>query len=221
MKGISPAALGAALNGNPGNVIAATTPGGIERQEAEGQRQLVSAEVSRLPKDINYPRFRGKTAAEVYALAGFEVIGDCDDIFLNVKLPEGWKLQATDHSMHSDLLDEQGRKRAGIFYKAAFYDRNAHFNFTARFRANCEPADAYKSSASYEERKQMKRFGRVYDGDSVVFETEGREPIQGMSGDMASSWLASEQQEKELRAEAEAWLIENGYPDFNDPLQYW
>ena len=220
MKGISPAALGAALSGNLENVIAATTPGGIERQEAEGQRQLVSAEVSRLPKDINDHRFRGKTAAEVYALAGIEVIGDCDDIFLSVKLPEGWKLQATDHSMHSDLLDEQGRKRAGIFYKAAFYDRNAHFHFNARFRAGCEPADAYKSSASYEERKQMKRFGRVYDGDTIVFESEGREPIQGVSGDRAS-WEASDQQEKELRAEAESWLVENGYPDFNDPLQYW
>lgn len=220
MKGWSPTALGAALSGNLENVIVAATPGGIERQEAEGQRQLVSAEVSRLPKDISDYRFRGKTAAEVYALAGIEVMGDCDDIFLNVKLPEGWKLQATDHSMHSDLLDEQGRKRAGIFYKAAFYDRNASFNFTTRFRAGCEPADAYKSGASYEERKLMKRFGRVYDGETVVFESEGREPVQTVSGDRAS-WEASEQQEKELRAEAEAWLIENGYSDFNDPLQYW
>ena len=35
--------------------------------------------------------------------------------------------------MHTDLLDEHGRKRASIFYKAAFYDRSAHVSLCHRF----------------------------------------------------------------------------------------
>ena len=45
-----------------------------------------------------------------------------------VKLPAGWKKQATDHSMWSKLLDESGAVVASIFYKAAFYDRIAEMN---------------------------------------------------------------------------------------------
>ncbi len=217
MKGITPAALGAAMKGDLDNFIVASTPGGIERQEAEGQRALVNAEVARLPKDINDHRFRGKDAKEVYALAGIEVTGECDDIFLNVKLPAGWKLIPTDHSMWSKLMDEKGRERAMIFYKAAFYDRNAHFSFTSRFRVAEEPEDAYKTDVSYEVRDNMRRFGRVYDGETVVFQTEGRVPIKVEPG----SWEARDKQEKELRAECEAWLVANGYPDYRDPFKYW
>jgi hypothetical protein len=42
-----------------------------------------------------------------------------------VSLPPGWKVVPTDHSMWSDLVDAKGEKRASIFYKAAFYDRDA------------------------------------------------------------------------------------------------
>lgn len=44
---------------------------------------------------------------------------------LNVELPDGWKKVGTNHDMHSDLVDETGKVRASIFYKAAFYDRRA------------------------------------------------------------------------------------------------
>lgn len=220
MKGITPAALGAAMKGDIDNCIVASTPGGIERQEAEGQRDLVNASVARLPKDINDHRFRGKDAKEVYALAGIEVIGECDDIFLNVKLPAGWKLVPTDYSMWSRLVDEQGRTRASVFFKAAFYNRGAHFGFTSRFRVAEEPEDAYNSEASYQEREKMNRFGRVYDGKKVVFETAGHAPVETISGDR-TSWERQSKQERELRAECEAWLIANGYPEYSDPLKYW
>ena len=195
----------AALNGNLENIIAAITPGGIERQELEGQRELVSTEVSRLPKEINGYNLQDEKMIKGYALLGIEVLDEHDDIFLNVRLPTGWKLQATDHSMYSDLLDNQGRKRGSIFYKAAFYDRRANFDFITRFRVVCEPEDAH---ASYETYKKL--YGRVYDGNTVIFESEGRERIR-------DDW----NQREELCAEAEAWLVENGYPDFNDPLLYW
>src|SRR6185436_8068032 len=40
---------------------------------------------------------------------------------------------ATDHSMYTDLVDDKGRVRASIFYKAAFYDRKADISFKRRF----------------------------------------------------------------------------------------
>lgn len=48
-----------------------------------------------------------------------------DRLFVEVKLPEGWKKVATDHDMWTDLVDDKGVKRAAIFYKASFYDERA------------------------------------------------------------------------------------------------
>lgn len=215
MKGITPAALGAAMRGDMDNFMVAMIPGGIEAQEAQGQRDLVSSE--RLPKDINGYRFKGMDAKEVYALAGIEVVGEYDDIFLNVKLPTGWKLEPTDHSMWSKLLDEKGRERAAIFFKAAFYDRNADFSFTTRFRATVEPEDAYKTDVSYEEREKMPRYGRVYDGGKLVFQTEGRNPEPSTR----KNWEKRDTQDQELISLAQNWLMENEYPEYEDPLKYW
>ena len=41
-------------------------------------------------------------------------------------MPQGWTRRATDHDMHSEILDEAGKIRISVFYKAAFYDRRAH-----------------------------------------------------------------------------------------------
>jgi hypothetical protein len=216
MKGITPAAMKALVEGNEENLIAAITPGGIERQEAEGQRQLVNAQLTRLPKEIanSGDRGRGKDTKEVYALTGIEVVGDYDDLFLGVKLPKGWKLVPTEYSMWwSTLVDEQGRARASVFYKAAFYDRQATLSFTTRFRACCEPEDAYRSNASFEDRMKMQIFGRVYDGDQVVFETGGFEP--------ESDYIQLQKQEEWLHFQSVDWLRKKGYENFNDPFEYW
>ena len=65
------------------------------------------------------------------ARCNIQVVGPSkgDDLFTDVKLPQGWRIQPTNHSMWSDLLDEAGVKRAAIFYKAAFYDRSAFIRF--------------------------------------------------------------------------------------------
>ena len=75
----------------------------------------------------------GKTepeVVEIYEQMGITGIVPTpgDDLFFNVVLPEGWEVRETDHSMHSDLFDAEGKRRGGIFYKAAFYDRRASFN---------------------------------------------------------------------------------------------
>lgn len=89
----------------------------ITGMEADGQRQLVNSD--RLPV-----RSGGDDA---YLKLGF-TFGDpdaSDPLFRPATLPPGWKREGSDHSMWSYIVDEQGRKRVGIFYKAAFYDRDA------------------------------------------------------------------------------------------------
>jgi hypothetical protein len=89
----------------------------IERQERDGQRQLVSSD--RLPTD---------------RLGDFETLGftfgepdSGDPMFCPATLPPGWQREGSDHSY---LLDEHGRKRVSIFYKAAFYDRSAFMSLS-------------------------------------------------------------------------------------------
>lgn len=112
---MTPAAVSAAARGDLENLLVAATPGGIEQQEAMGQAALVGTR-DILP--IKCPR------KELEAL-GFVFGETSDDLFINVTFPNGWSKKATDHSMWSDLLDETGKKRGAIFYKAAFYDRKA------------------------------------------------------------------------------------------------
>lgn len=98
------------------------TPGGIEAQESQGQQELVNAEV--LPAKGDWTQLEALGVKR-----GAHVTGD--PLFVHVELPAGWKKQATDHSLWTDLVDETGTKRASIFYKAAFYDRDAFFRVSA------------------------------------------------------------------------------------------
>lgn len=95
--------------------------GGTERyiteMESAGQSQLVNSD--RLPTD------RGDDAP--FLELGF-TFGDPeqgDPMFCPATLPDGWKREGSDHAMWSYLVDGLGRRRASIFYKAAFYDRRA------------------------------------------------------------------------------------------------
>ena len=91
-------------------------PKAIEAQEARGQQELVKS--SSLPT---------QGLGDIADKLGIEVIGQVsgDRLFSEVRLPPGWAVKATDHSMWSKLVDDQGVERASIFYKAAFYDRDA------------------------------------------------------------------------------------------------
>jgi hypothetical protein len=97
----------------------------IEEMEREGQAQLVTSD--RLPA-----RFNSGTQAEFEAL-GF-TFGDPDPddpMFRPATLPEGWKRKGASHAMWSYITDEHGRDRVSIFYKAAFYDRDAFMSLAA------------------------------------------------------------------------------------------
>ncbi|HEY9395862.1 MAG TPA: hypothetical protein VIP58_17045 [Nocardioides sp.] len=99
------------------NLLAAM--GGIEAQEAQGQRELVASAV------LPFPGWNSSDAD--FEALGF-TFGDKvpgDDLFREATLPPGWTRKGTEHAMHTDVLDERGIARVGVFYKAAFYDRRA------------------------------------------------------------------------------------------------
>lgn len=131
---LTPAALVAAAKGDLHNAIVASTPGGIEGQEKAGQAML-TLKFNQLPKD-GMDRYR-----DALERLGFKIGKDTDDIFVSVTAPEGWTLRPSDHSMWSYIHDEQGRKRGSVFYKAAFYDRSAHFSLQPRYAAGGDYRD--------------------------------------------------------------------------------
>lgn len=136
-----PAALVAALSGNFENALIASKPGGIEQQEKEGQMELCSRSVSN-PRLSKLPKDMCGCSREDFERLGIKFLDDADDLFVNVELPEGWSLIATSQAMWNDLIDNNGSKRVQVFYKAAFYDRNAtiHKPLT-RFDIDCEYLD--------------------------------------------------------------------------------
>lgn len=129
---LTPAVLAAAAKGDFHNAIVAATPGGIEAQEKVGQA-LLALKFNQLPKEYIYWRGVG-TWQEAMGRLGFKFGSDVDDIFVSITPPKGWTLRPSDHSMWSYIHDEQGRKRGSVFYKAAFYDRCAHFSLSTRYQ---------------------------------------------------------------------------------------
>ena len=160
-------------------------PEAIERSEEKGQEELVQSQV--LPTKYNGDN---KEDFEKIGIKFGEVC-DGDPMFQEVTLPDGWKKVASDHSMWSKLVDDKGRERASIFYKAAFYDRDAHMNLVPRLML-----DTYKFDNK----------GVVLKGEEVLvefsFEGEGYE---------------ARDKAREL---CEVWLNTH-YPDYKDATAYW
>lgn len=144
----------------------------IEMSEEQGQKELVESEV--LPTDFNGGK---KEDFEKIGIKFGKVCKD-DPIFQEVVLPDGWKKVSTEHSMWSDLVDDKGRKRASIFYKAAFYDRSAHIYLVTKFSV-----DAYK----YDDKAV------VSDGEKelVEFEHDGEYQGRRSASDLCRAWLGN------------------------------
>lgn len=119
------------IESNPARGFAMCLPGGIEASEARGQAELVQSSV--LPSDMGDHR-------PVFEAFGFKFGSpvDGDPLFVHAELPTGWSKKPTDHSMWSMLVDDRGRDRARIFYKAAFYDRRASMSPIRRYSVDRE-----------------------------------------------------------------------------------
>ncbi len=94
-------------------------PASIESSESRGQQELVESE--QLPAEISA---KDKSVLEAAGVI-FGAPIDGDSLFVQATLPSGWKKCKTDHPMWSEIIDEKGKVRAKIFYKAAIYDRKA------------------------------------------------------------------------------------------------
>jgi len=173
----------------------------ILRQEKQGQRSFVNSET--LPTDMG--RYSKYNVKEILEDAGIKFLGEVegDPMFQYVELPTGWKKLPTDHSMHSKLVDEKGRERANIFYKAAFYDRSANLSLSTRFNFRLD----------YDRReKEGVAVAHVTDGDNVIHSTE---PIK-LPDDNRKQYEVSEK----AHEAAIAWLNRQ-YPDWKNPGAYW
>ncbi len=190
--GITPAMLKAEVSGRG---MMAGTPDAIVASEAAGQETLVNSEI--LPVDMN-----GHTKAEITEKTGIKFGDMADDIFINATLPEGWTKKASEHSMHNDLLDDKGRVRANIFYKAAFYDRHADMYFKP----------FYSVGGDYEkhEVKVLNASGDVIKDFGAVDIPDHNDP----------GWGEKFDEYRKLQKTAKAYLGET-YPDHADVFAYW
>lgn len=204
----NPAAIAALAGGDVENFIVASTPGGIEAQEARGQRDLC-INSAMLPID------GGRKHRPQFEAMGIKFGEDADDIFVKVELPQGWRIAPTDHSMWSKLLDDQGRERASIFYKAAFYDRSAHVDLCRRYSCGRRPVGGYGQGR---EKKAFEGYVSDYTGDLFVTSPTDIEPEYDADGDNAwREWVKTRDAKYE---EAKAWLVSK-FPEHENPLAYW
>ena len=177
--------------------------GAIERQEAQGQAEFANSDT--LPTELQACYIGDERVPSKPILEGFGVkfLGpvEGDALFQYVELPAGWKRKPTDHAMWSELVDEKGRKRAGIFYKAAFYDRGAHLGLQSRFTV----------SRDYERKGEI--VARVKDGETTVFDTT---PVPEAEK-YTDEWT---KQGDDAMGACRAWLDER-YPNWRSPAAYW
>lgn len=174
----------------------------IRDQEKRGQMDLVNSET--LPRFLSYK----KESAPMLQKMGIVVLEPIDDLFYAVQLPSGWKKVPTNHSMWSDLIDEKGRKRAAIFYKAAFYDRRAEIGITRRYNFHVQPVGGYRDDWNYE---KDPRECVVTDNDTVIWKSDPITPTE-----ILPSYKISEK----LEPLGLAWLNEH-YPEWQDEFAYW
>jgi len=175
------------------------TSGMIENQEAAEQSDFVNS--TTLPtKSMTTD---AKQILEKFGVIFGEVV-EGDPMFQYIALPDGWTKEGTDHNMHSQVLDDKGRKRISVFYKAGFYARSAHFTVSRR----------YGCTYDYEHWKETGMFvGIATDCDDVIYRSEPL-PDKTEAGESQLNNYAK------CQIVAKAWLGEN-YPDWDDPSAYW
>lgn len=188
--------------------LARGTSGAIEAQEARGQQEFVR---STLLPVRGTSQLKERAIWEKMGIKLGEVV-EGDDIFCHAELPPGWTKRPTEHSMWSELLDDKGRVRAQIFYKAAFYDRNAHIHPERRFSTRTEfvKEDDYNGPC----------YAAVLDGKKEIFRSQVSEPGPMPPYGEETAWTRYQEAKDRPRNEARAWLKEH-YPKFDDPTAYW
>ena len=136
------------------------------------------------------------------------------DLFARVQLPDGWRKERTRNVLWSSLLDDEGRTRASIFYKAAFYNNQAFIRLCHRYNISSRPI--VNGSEDCQE-IGWESVAIDWDG-SVLWQSE---PMRAEPErcNMAA-WSDWYQDQKKLLWQAEAWLDEHK-SDWRNPMAYW
>lgn len=210
--------LAAAMEKGPemvDNLIAAGTPGGIERQEAGAQRDLVRSQ--QVPIKLGSPK-------ELFEKLGFKFGRTVDKLFQEAALPEGWtKVPSPSHSSYSYVLDAKGRARWMIYYKGAFYDRQADgYSLSRRFRLQAQKDYDYKGPGEKPVWGEVLDYGVPFDPKetyhggvkpAVIYRSQEKKFVPKDVWDI-------DRVERMVRLEMELWL-DAQYPNHEDPLAYW
>lgn len=199
-------------------------PNAIEAQEADGQKSLMQSSqlpVEGSPGHYMYGREDPKSD-EAWSVTGIE-FGPVEEgeLFRNAMLPAGWKKVPTDHAMWSHLVDDKGRVRASIFYKAAFYDQKAHMDLNHRFVVK----KIYDRTKGIWDAYDL--MWEVTDCGEQVFKSKAY-PIpenprgKGDEDAWEKEWKPTfEAAQEAAKEECKAWLKENGFEDWENPGAYW
>lgn len=200
----------AEVRANPLFGLTTIMPGGIEASERRGQQQLL--------RSLVLPTEGLAKMVEMYAPLGMKAGGvvDGDELFTNVTLPDGWSKEGSDHAMWSYVVDDKGRRRAALFYKAAFYDRRARIGTCSRFTVGLDLSD----ESGYYARKELCHV--VEDSKVVRFSTSAvADPAKdAQEADRRALFERRAAIESAQRAECIAWLDAN-YPNHADPIRSW
>lgn len=160
----------------------------IEQMEADGQKQLL-AEQDTIPT-------RGSLALIALGFA----VGDADphdSLFCTATFPQGWSKKATEHSMWTSIVDDLGRERVAMFYKAAYYDRSAFCRVNS--------VDAYVNRVAHENGTLV--FDDVWATRNAVIEAV-RENIQDIESTIAR-WFERIEQEPHRKAHYQAYIADD------------
>lgn len=193
-------------------------PGAIEAQEEDGQRELANAQ--ELPRRLGM----GGDATTLYERIGIKVMEGIDPLFIKAQLPNGWKIVPTEHSMWSKLVDNLGRERASIFYKAAFYDRSVYISFRTRFKiefVNYSEETMQSFSDTYERINRTPIFGKVLDGDKVIFETTHDAFSEKYDNRIHSRWWDKHEKFGKAKMEQCVRYLNARYPGWKNIYAYW
>lgn len=181
------------------NLLAAVMPGGIEQQEKQGQRDLTRV-ASKLP--IEGTTDRPETRAR-WESVGFKFGAAADNLFVYCTFPPGWSIKPTDHAMWSDILDDKGRRRGGVFYKAAFYDRKANAD---------GPFVRYEGAGEGGYGFEPRRCGVLDNATGKMIHVVVTFPSR-------EEYYRGDNSEK-AKVAVNKWLAEH-YPNHSDPTAYW
>lgn len=187
------------LSNASGMPIYGSTPY-IEHQERQGQSEIVGQTGNAIQLPV-----QGSGNPLLNKWIRFGDVVSVDPIFRTAILPEGWRLERTDHHLWSNVIDDKGRKRAEVFYKAAFYDRSSFMRPTQRYQVQIDYEVANKTGDLV---------ACVTDANTEIFRTNIHPTVKYRGEGYHAAMEA-------LEAEAKVWLEANHPDAYNKETYGW